>query len=87
VRVFLVCGKQARFIAAISASHHNGFVPEAYCRAERIALARRKRFAAFYANVFFFGGMLCGYEGGEGKPRKKERNAYYCNCYGEWAHL
>ena len=43
-------------------------MPEAYRRAERIALARLEDLSAIYAEVFFFGGVLRRDKRGEREP-------------------
>ena len=66
--VIFICGQKALFVAAVRASYKNGFMPEAYRRAERIALARLEDLSAIYAEVFFFGGVLRRDKRGEREP-------------------
>jgi hypothetical protein len=63
-----ICWQEALLVSAMSAAHEHGFMPEAYRRTERIALARIERFSAFWAKIFFFCGMLCSYNGGYAEP-------------------
>ena len=49
VRVGMVHGQKASLVSAMGATHEHGFMPEAVCCAECIALAGKKLFFAFGA--------------------------------------
>ena len=49
VGVIFVRGEQALLVPAMRAAHQHGFMPEAVCRAQSIALAGKKLFFAFGA--------------------------------------
>ncbi len=68
MRIFVVYGQKTLFVAAMGAAHEHGFVPEAVCRTECVALAREELFAALFAEIFLFRGVLC-----RDKCRHRER--------------
>jgi len=82
VGVVFVRGEQALLVPAMRAAHEYGFMPEAYGGAERVALAGRESFSAFFADIFFFGGVLCTDISSNAKPEEKKRYAEgYCESY------
>lgn len=87
VRVVFVRGEQALLVSAVRAADEHGFVPEAHGGAEGITLARREVLFAFFADIFFFGGVLCGYHRCNAEPKKKQEDTCYHNGYCKRTHI
>lgn len=87
IGVVFVRGEQALLVPAMGAAHEDGFMPEADGGAERVALSGREALFAVFADIFFFGGVLCGYHRGDAEPEKKQGDAYYHNGYCKRAHI
>ena len=75
VRIWLVCGEQALLVSAMRAAHENGFVAEAYGGTQRVALAGREALFAFFADIFFFCGVLCRKVDRDAEPEQNKRQA------------